>query len=368
MKSTLIAALALTLSAPLAAQRTLADLQRDFVDAARRLDETSPSRDDQERLLIAQIAELERFLAEEAKGDDRWNGRLMLADLSLVCGRREAAAAALASIQTDETPALLLLTAATMAQHLGKQQLRDDWITAALQKEATIADRMAMARLLMTVLHEIDRAEKLLATCLAAAKDDNERAYVRWHRADALRDREDLPENTGFEELEKLAEDLPETYWGNVAKDRLQATRHGRGDTAIDFTARSRDGAEVSLSGLRGKVVVLLFWSANDYDLPALVSTLAELHKQHGTELAILSVNLDRDTAAVAAAVERHGITFPIVATGKGIETDAALRWFVEGPTLHVIDRDGKIRALGLHAGTADARNELAEVIGAARG
>mgnify|MGYP000262308191 CR=1 FL=1 len=46
---------------------------------------------------------------------------------------------------------------------------------------------------------------------------------------------------------------------------------------------------------------------------------------------------------------------------------DVALRWFVEGPTMHIIDGKGKVRALGLHVGTADARAQLANVIAAAR-
>ncbi|MCA8977963.1 MAG: TlpA family protein disulfide reductase, partial [Planctomycetes bacterium] len=196
--------------------------------------------------------------------------------------------------------------------------------------------------------------------------DDEGRALVRWHRADALRDREDLPENAGFDELEKLADDLPDTYWGGVARDRLRATRLGRGDPAIDFKARTLDGAEVSLSGLRGKVVVLPFWSSGDFDLETMIRTLADLTKTHGAKLAVLGICLDRDAAAIRENVTRLGITFPVIGTGKGIETDAALRWFVEGPTLHVIDREGKVRALGLHAGTADARRELAEIIAAA--
>lgn len=365
MKSTLLYVAALVLALPLPAQRTLADLQRDFVKASRELAEAGASREQQDGLLKGQIADLGRFVEAEAKDDDRWNGRLMLADLNLIGGHREAALAALESIDSKAAPALLLVSAATMAQHLGKGGLRNGWIEAALAKPAPVADRMAMARLLMIPLHEIEAAEKLLAASLAAASDDEQRAFVRWHRADALRDREDLPENTGFDELEKLARDLPETYWGSVAKDRLRATRLDRGDSAIDFKAQTLDGNEVSLRGLRGKAVALAFWSAGDYDIATLLSSLAEQQKKHGSALAIVGICLDRDPAAIAEATARLGIEFPVIGTGKGIETDAALRWFVEGPTLHIIDRAGRVAALGLHAGTADARAELGEVIAA---
>jgi peroxiredoxin len=355
--------LLLLATAPAIAQRNLETLQLEFLTQSRKLGESSPSREQRQELLGKQVGELERFLAGEAKGDDRWNGRLMLADLQLARGNRPAAAEALRSISKKDAPALLLVSGAAMAQHLNLRDLRDGWIEAAATKDAPLADRLAMARLLMTVLHEVDKGEAVFTAALAAASDDEQKALVRWHRADGLRDREDLGDNAGFEELEKLANDLPGTYWGSVAKDRLRATRLQAGDPAIPFTAKTRKGDEVSLEGLRGKTVALVFWTAADHDLPRLVTLLGELQQKRGPALAVLGICLDRDGRGIDAAVKSLGISFPVVGEGKGIETDVALRWFVEGPTVHVIDAEGKVAALGLHAGTADARSELTEVL-----
>ncbi|MCR9248234.1 MAG: TlpA family protein disulfide reductase [bacterium] len=353
----------LTCATPALAQRTLADLQRAFVAESRKLGAERPTREQRDTLLDRQIKALAAFLDKEAKGDDRWNGRLMLADLSLALGRREAAAKALKSIDIERAPALLLVSAGAMARHLQLDELKSKCIAAALEKPAPVKDRMAMARLLMIVLHEIEHGERVLAESLAAAKGDEEKAFVRWHRADVLRDREDLPENTGFDELQKLADDLPNTYWGSVAKDRLRATRLSRGDEAIDFKARTITGERVVLSELRGRVVLLSFWSLGDYDLDSLVQTFTNLRRTHGEKLAIVSVCLDREPEVIKESVQKLGLDWPVIGDGKGIENDVALRWFVEGPTLHVIDRTGKVRALGLHVGTKDARSMLDETV-----
>ncbi|MEO6594055.1 MAG: redoxin domain-containing protein [Planctomycetota bacterium] len=353
----------LCLSPCLSAQRTLAEIQRQFVEDLNKLGGGNPSREQRHELLGSHCKQLQSFLDSEARGDDRWNGRLMLADFQLARDDDAAAAVTLRSIDAKAAPALVLITAATMAQHLNLRESRDAWIDAALAKAAPLPERLAMARLLMLVLHEVERSEKLFSEALSGAPDDEQKALVRWHRADALRDREDLPDNTGFEELEKLANDLPKTYWGDVARDRLRATRLQVGDEAIAFRAKARSGADIHSTELLGKALVLAFWSATDMDTPMLVTTLRQLQKQFGPTLLVVGVCLDRDDAAIGAAVKQLDIDFPVVGNGKGIETDVALRWFVEGPVIQVVDKNGKVAGLGLHAGTADGRTELGEVV-----
>lgn len=351
------------LAAAIPAQDTLVDLQRQLAAEARALSERGPTREQRDQLLQKHLVVVQKFVAERSKGDDRWNGRLMLADLHLQGGNREAAGKALAEIEPAEAPALVLLSAAAMAQHLSRKELRDRLVAAAVAKDAALADRLAMGRLLMTVLHEVARGERVFQDALAAATDDEQRALVRFHRADALRDREDLEDNAGFAELERLAKELPATYWGSVAKDRLRATELRPGDDAIPFRAKTRSGGEFVLAEQVGKAVVLAFWSAGDRDTQPLVHTLGELASLHGDKLAIVGVCLDRDASAIDLAIQKAGITFPVIGTGLGIETDVALRWFVEGPVVHVIDAKGKVGALGLHAGTNDARTELSDAV-----
>lgn len=363
MRRLLPLSLLLWLLAPAMAQRSLAQLQQEFASATQQLAQSQASQEQQLALLKKQVPELERFLASDALGDDRWNGRLMLADLRFAIGDRAGAGKALEGIDLAEAPALLLISSADLAQHLGMRQLREAMVTAALGKTAPFEDQLAMARLLMIRLHEVKKGEELFDKALAAAKDDEQRATVRWHRADGLRDREDLGDDAMFQELEKLAKELPNTYWGSVSKDVLRATRLQRGDEAIDFKAKTRSGEEVTLAGLRGKTVALVFWEASDRDLPRLLELLKVAKAQRGDKLAILGVSLGRDPGEIDAAVRALGITFPVIGDGKGFQTDAALRWFVSSPVVQVIDENGKVVALAQHAGTADARAELSEAL-----
>lgn len=346
-----------------AAQDTLSGLERRFRDEAQQLAASSPSPEQRQQQLERHAAELRAFVAERARGDDRWNGRLMLADLELARGDAKGAADALRGIDAAAAPAMVLITAATMAQHLGMQEQREAWTAAAIDKPAPLADRLAMARLLMTVLHEIDKGERLFAGAIEQAADDEQRAYVRYCRADALRDREDLPDNAGFDELDKLAKDLPSTYWGGIAKDRLRATQLAIGDPAIDFRAATLNGEPASLLAQRGKLVVLAFWTQADFDTPGLVDQLEQLLRTYPSQVVVYGICLDRNADEIKKAVAELGIDFPVIGDGKGPQTDAALRWFVEGPTVHVVDRDGKVAGLGLQTGTADGRAQLTEIV-----
>lgn len=350
------------LLASLGAQQSLKNLEMRFRSEMQKLEATSPSPEDQNQLFDRHVAELRGFLKNTAKGDDRWNGRLWLAELELVRGNRPAATDVLKEIDGQQAPGMLLVSAASMAQYLNLIQLRDDWVKLAATKDAPLLDRMAMARILMTVLREIKLGEDIFAKALAEAKDDEQKSFVMWHRADALRDREDLPENTGFEELEKLAKALPNTYWGSVAQDRLRATRLRVGDDAIAINGKTTDGTSFASTAVLGKALVIAFFTAADYDVPRLITLLTDLQQKH-KDLSVVGISLDRDIDEIKASIKNLGINFPVIGDGKGPGTDAALRWFVEGPVVHVISKQGKVAGLGLQAGTNDGRAEMNTVI-----
>lgn len=349
-----------------AQDETFAALQLRFRKEAQQLTVPGlPSRAEQDQLLKRHIGELAAFVAR-ARGDDQWNGRLMLADLQLVAGNRDAARQTLAAIDPELAPPLLLVSAAAMAPHVGLPDRREPWLEKALARPAPTEDRLAMARLITLNLYDAKRGDAVFAAELAAAKDDETRALVRFHKADTWRDREDLPDNAGWEELEKLAKDLPQTYWGKVATDRFRAVQMRNGDPAIDFVAKTRDGREVSLRGAAGKVLVMAFWVVDDRDNAALWAELRALQKQHGEQVQIVAFNLDRELEMVDKAITEQRIDVPVVADGKGVLGDVALRWFTEGPGIHVVGKDGKVAGLRMFLGTADGRREFTDTVAAA--
>jgi peroxiredoxin len=227
-----------------------------------------------------------------------------------------------------------------------------------------LAERLAMARELMTELREVERGERIFTAALAAAADDEARAEIRFARATAIRAREDLPENSYYVELERLAADLPATRYGSIARDRAAASQFKLGGAAIPFRARTIGGETVALAELQGKAVLLAFWSLADHGAGATIAAIEQLRSQHGQDLFVLGIALESDCAAFAKALAPLGATFPQVCDGGGADAELALRYHVETtPTLIVLDRQGKIAGLNLHVDTVDAQQELAEAL-----
>jgi peroxiredoxin len=367
MRASFLAVLLLVASSSALAQRSLEDLKKTFVAERQALGRGErPSPEAQRELMQKQAGALAKFVADEARGDDRWNGRLMLCDLWLLLGNRKSAEAVLVGLDPEQAPPLLLLAGATMAERMRLGDQRKALVSAALAKPAPLLERLAMARILMTMLREVEAGEQIFKDALAAAADDAAKAEIRWHYCDALRDREDLPDNAAYDELEKLAKDLPGTYWGSVARDRLLATRFTIGGPPLPIAGKATDGQEVSLQALAGKVVLVCFWSAFDPTAKDLATLVAQLQQEHGAAFGALGVSFDPDPAAFAAECKALGVNFPQLCDGRGTQTDVALRWHVEGPALFVVGKDGKFAGLGLTVGMQSSRRELVEIVGTA--
>lgn len=332
------------------------DKQRDELYAKKPL----PTQAQEEALRQQQTKALEQFLAQEAKGDDRWLGAQYLAEMRMQQRDREGAKQALQGIDADAASGMVLLTTAELLARLGDKARRDELVQKALAKKCSLDERLAMAGVLMTLLREVPAGEKIFAEALAAAADDEARGLVRWRYAETLRGREDLPENAYFDALEKLAKELPKTYWGSVAHDRNLASQFRLGSDSIPFQATTTESTKVESQALRGRAVLLVFWHSGEDHAKGVVAAVQALRKQHGDDLFVLGIALDEDAKAYRKAAMQHGATFLQVCDGKGPSTDLALRYGVEiAPTMIVLDRKGKIAGLNLHVDTQDARDDL---------
>lgn len=114
------------------------------------------------------------------------------------------------------------------------------------------------------------------------------------------------------------------------------------GDEAPDFRLPTLDGDELTLSSLRGQVVLVDFWATwcgpCRQEMPEL-QRLYEKLANRGVE--IVAINVDAQPEAVAPYVRREGLTFPIVLGGAAEQ----VRYRVTGlPTLYVVDQSGVIR------------------------
>src|SRR3989304_2360998 len=119
------------------------------------------------------------------------------------------------------------------------------------------------------------------------------------------------------------------------------------GFLAPDFTLESLDGTLVTLSELRGKIVVINLWATwcppCRAEMPALEKSY-ELYKDSG--VVILGVNLTNQDSLrdVPRFVEEFGLTFPILLDQDG---SVSLLYQLKGlPTTYFVNRNGIIRTV----------------------
>ena len=364
-------AVVLSLAAAVVAQepaqgRSLADLNAAFM--AKRLKvmrEEGMSLERHRELMKEFAAELEGFLAKEAKGRDRFEARLMLTDAYLGIGDEAGAKKALTAFDTAGSPALLLVEAARLAGQLGLDEQRGQWIDAALAKDMPFEDRMRVGMHLMTALQEIDRGEKLFADALSAAADDEARAKVAWYQAAATREREDLPDGAYDDALAALATKYPDTHYGSIAADRAKAREFTVGGDPLPLQLADLDGKPVQLTDYAGKVLLLDFGAAWNEPYREIAPLLAKAYAEHHERgFDILTISLDDDCAQFHKLREEQKHAWRACCDGKGWETEAALRYHVEAiPNLLLLGRDGKIAAMNLFPADEAGRKVLAEEI-----
>jgi cytochrome c biogenesis protein CcmG/thiol:disulfide interchange protein DsbE len=117
------------------------------------------------------------------------------------------------------------------------------------------------------------------------------------------------------------------------------------GFLAPDFTLDLVGGGQVTLSELRGKVILINLWTSwcppCRSEMPA-IQRVYESNRERGLE--VLAINMtyqDSETAAVEFARE-HGLTFPILLDRTGtVGYQYQLRSL---PTTFFVDRQGVIR------------------------
>ncbi len=102
-----------------------------------------------------------------------------------------------------------------------------------------------------------------------------------------------------------------------------------------------------TLAQLRGKVVLLLFWSYSNNHSMRLLPTLRQLQQDHDPAVAVIAIhcpkfNHERDTDNVLKAINRNFVRFP-VACDRSFEA-----WNLFGieawPSVTVIDASGQLR------------------------
>jgi peroxiredoxin len=113
------------------------------------------------------------------------------------------------------------------------------------------------------------------------------------------------------------------------------------GSQAPDFTVQDTD-RKVRLNDLKGKIVILNFWTS--WCEPCIVEmpSLKQLQKQMASQVTVLAVSTDDDAAAYHQFLQRYNIDFLTVNDRKKQSSD--LYGTTGQPETFIIDTSGVIR------------------------
>ncbi|MBI4378550.1 MAG: TlpA family protein disulfide reductase [Nitrospinae bacterium] len=132
---------------------------------------------------------------------------------------------------------------------------------------------------------------------------------------------------------------------------------------APDFTLMDINNRKISLSELRGKIVLLHIWATwckpCMEEMPS-IQKVYEKFKDY--DFAVLAVSIDREGIEIVRPyVDKYKLTFPILISESGKISNSYWTWGV--PASYLIDKKGKIigRALGQRNWTGDDATRLIE-------
>lgn len=133
-------------------------------------------------------------------------------------------------------------------------------------------------------------------------------------------------------------------------------TRLRPGMDAPDFTLQTLDGEDVTLSSLKGKVVLINFWASwctpCREEMPEMQSVY-DKYKDKG--FVVLAVNLSEPAVTVRSFAERVGVNFPVLLDMQS--TTERLYRILPLPSSFFVDKEGVIR----HTFEGQMRTEFIE-------
>jgi len=112
---------------------------------------------------------------------------------------------------------------------------------------------------------------------------------------------------------------------------------------APDFTLRTLDGQELTLSKLRGEVILLDFWATWCSPCRESIPHLIQLYKTYQKKgFEVIGMNMDkRDMETVRQFAMSLNIPYPVVITLEKVERDYGVTGL---PSTIIIDKKGRIR------------------------
>jgi cytochrome c biogenesis protein CcmG, thiol:disulfide interchange protein DsbE len=114
------------------------------------------------------------------------------------------------------------------------------------------------------------------------------------------------------------------------------------GRAAPNFTLPQLDGPPVTLSKLRGQVVVINFWASWCAECQVEQAALDRTWQQfQDSGVVVIGVNFEDSTGAARSYVRTQGVTYPVV---EDASSQAALAYGLRGvPETFVVNQSGRV-------------------------
>lgn len=136
-------------------------------------------------------------------------------------------------------------------------------------------------------------------------------------------------------------------WQGRQTQKAMGAQGAGLGQMAPNFTLPMLQGGQLRLAALRGKVVVLDFFTSWCTACRAEAGDLEHLALRYGNRVEVVGVDMfvsERNVGDVKGFVENYGTSFPVVLDRTGSVTATYLVRDI--PTEYVIGRGGVVRTI----------------------
>jgi thiol-disulfide isomerase/thioredoxin len=161
-----------------------------------------------------------------------------------------------------------------------------------------------------------------------------------------------------------MAENVKASVYGVMIKERIDLLNSvAVGKTAPDFTLDTPEETPLSLSSLKGKIVVIDFWASwcgpCRRENPHMVELYKEVNEK-GVEF--LGVSLDENKDKWLKAIEDDGLIWKHVSDLKGWNSEAGKMYGIRGiPATVLLDQNGVIVAKNLRS--AELKVEIEKLL-----